>query len=118
MEDYIRIGKINKRIKDRFKLELIDGDEVFILQDRLDDFVSRWPDSYLIKISEAKNIIKSPMYLAYDDKTLYFVREYIKNQQFIKVGVEIDIKNQPHLNDIFVLTSKHQKNLKWILWTR
>lgn len=107
MEDLIRIGKINKNIIKRFSLKLNDGETVYILRKDLDSFARRFPSTYLAKISECKNILRSPMYGAYKkkEKKLYLVKEYIKDSLFHKAGIEIDLRRQPHMVDIFLLTN-------------
>lgn len=122
MEDVITIGKINKRIIKRLSLTLKEGECVYVLRKDLDSFVSRFPTSYLAKISECKNILRFPIYAAYKqkEKKLFLVKEYIKDSSFSKAGIEIDLKRQPHLVDIFLLTSKKSSEIidegtKWIL---
>lgn len=107
MEDLVRIGKINKNIIKRFSLKLNDGETVYILRKDLDSFARRFPSTYLAKISECKNILHSPMYGAYQkkEKRLYLLKEYIKDSLFHKAGIEIDLRRQPHMVDIFLLTN-------------
>lgn len=118
MEDFIKVGRIPKKVKEKFKLELKDGDDVFILRKTLDSFAFRWPNSYLAKISEAKRILRNPLYYANKGKKLFFVKEYLRANNFVKAAIEIDIAKQPHLTDIYTLTPKRRKDITWFLWTR
>ena len=50
---------------------LVDfGEDVFVYvsEEALRLFASRWADSYLRKLEEASNILRYPLYAAYDEK--------------------------------------------------
>ena len=124
-EDFIRIGRISKNVIKKFSLVLSQGEEVFILSKTLDEFASRWPASYLIKIIECKNILKTPLYGAYSEnkRALYLVKEYVQGDSFKKVTIEIDLKKQPHLVGLYTLTSEKSSSIvdqktRWILLSR
>lgn len=124
MEDIVKIGIIQKRIMKEFDLSL-EKSVVFILRRTLDEFVSRYPKDYLVKIAESKRILAHPFYATFDKKKkiLYLVKEYITGNEFKKVAIAIDMKKQAHLVDLFLLNEKKiqeiiKDDMRWITVSR
>lgn len=112
-EETAKIGTISKETQQEFGLALGKGNVVFALSRDLDKFARRWPQDYLRKISESRNILRYPLYGAYNEesKTLYLIKEYVKGPYFIKAGIEIDLHKQAHLVDIFALNEIKSKEI-------
>lgn len=106
-EEVAKLGNISKT---NLKILHIKGDRlpVYVLTRTLDEFASRYPTDYLVKIAEAKKIVSKPTYGYYDRRVnrLYLVKEYIRGPSFIKVAIEIDLKKQAHMEDLYVLTNQ------------
>lgn len=107
-----KLGNISKTIMKSLHLK---GDKitVFVLSKTLDELAIRYPDDYLSKLSEAKRIVTKPVYGYFDRKKgfLYLVKEYLKGAYFVKVAIQIDMKKQANMTDIFVLTNKKSEEI-------
>lgn len=106
-EEVAKLGNISKT---NLKILHIKEDRlpVYVLTRTLDEFASRYPTDYLVKIAEAKKIVSKPTYGYYNRRInrLYLVKEYIRGPSFIKVAIEIDLKKQAHMKDLYVLTNQ------------
>ncbi len=107
-----KLGNIPKTIMKSLHLK---GDKitVFVLSKTLDELAIRYPDDYLSKLSEARKIVAKPVYGYFDRKKgfLYLVKEYMKGAYFVKAAIQIDMKKQANMKDIFVLTNKKSEEI-------
>ncbi len=119
MTDYddVLIGKISERIKLILKVDLGSNDRCFLKEERANEFVSRWEDSYLAKISEGKKILKTPKYVSNDakNKRLYFIRDYVLKEGGIRfAGIVLSYEKQLQLIDIKTFEGKNLNEIKWL----
>ena len=79
----------------------------------VDEMAAKWPSIYLSRLSEASRIIKRPDYASYcaSKKTLFLIKEYLKEGEFTKVALEIENDGQWHLKLIYALSALKAKEL-------
>jgi hypothetical protein len=68
---------------------------------------AKWPSVYLARLEEASKIIKTPDYASYvpEKKTLFLIKEYLRDGEFTKVALEIEKDKDWHLKLIYVLNA-------------
>ncbi len=120
-EEIAKLGYISKKT---LKMLKIKGERlpVYVLTKTLDRLANQYPNDYLVKIAEAKRIVSKPMYgyHAKEKEKLYLLKEYIRGPSFIKVAIEINLKKQAHMENLFVLNNKKSEEIlgekgRWIL---
>jgi hypothetical protein len=103
----VKLGRINRAVEKALGVDL--GNDVWIYMDEedLDKMVAKWPSAYLARLEEASKIIKTPDYAAYSPskKTLFLIKEYLRDGEFSKVALEIEKDKDWHLKLIYVLNA-------------
>jgi hypothetical protein len=103
----VKLGRINRAIEKALGVDL--GENVWIYMDQadLDKMASKWPSVYLARLEEASKIIKTPDYASYapKKKTLFLIKEYLREGEFTKVALEIEQDKEWHLKLIYVLSA-------------
>lgn len=92
------------------------GDNIFIYvkEETLAKFASRWPSDYLKKVEEVSRLLKKALYIAYDEsqKRLYLIGEYIVKGGFQKVVVDfVEEKEGWFVGDIVSLSEKKLQDI-------
>jgi len=103
----VKLGRINRAVEKALGVDL--GANVWIYMDEadLDKMAVKWPNVYLARLEEASRIIKTPDYAAYSatKKTLFLIKEYLRDGEFSKVALEIEKDKDWHLKVIYVLNA-------------
>jgi hypothetical protein len=103
----VKLGRINRAVEKALGVDL--GENVWIYMDEgdLDKMAAKWPSVYLARLEEASKIIKTPDYASYvpEKKTLFLIKEYLRDGEFTKVALEIEKDKDWHLKLIYVLNA-------------
>ncbi|MFA6620613.1 MAG: hypothetical protein WCS90_05755 [Bacilli bacterium] len=106
-KESVKLGRINRAVEKALGVDL--GEDIWISMDAadLDKMAAKWPNVYLSRLEEASKIIKTPDYAAYSaaKKTLFLIKEYLRNGEFSKVVLEIEKDKGWHLKVISVLNA-------------
>ncbi len=123
-EEVAKLGNIPKNVIKSLHLK---GDKitVFVLNKTLDMLANKYPEDYLSKLSETRKIVSKPTYGYMDRKKgfLYLAKEYVRGPSFIKVAIQIDMRKQANMIDVFVLSLKKSQEIisengKWICFIK
>jgi hypothetical protein len=103
----VKLGRINRAIEKALGVDLGENVWIYMEQDDLDQMASKWPSVYLSRLEEASKIIKTPDYASYapKKKTLFLIKEYLREGEFTKVALEIEQDREWHLKLIYVLSA-------------
>jgi hypothetical protein len=109
----VRLGRLNRAIEKAVESDLGPDVAVYVQNAELDSFASKWPEAYLTKLNEAGKILKDPDYAAYSPKkkTLFLIKEYLKDGEFRKVVLELEKENAWDLKLIYALTSEKAQEI-------
>ena len=112
-QEPVRLGRLSKALEKALGVDFGEDVFVYVSEEALRLFASRWADSYLRKLEEASNILRYPLYAAYDEKRqrLYLLKEYVTAEGFKKAALEIAREGQWQLKDIFGLSPEKGKEL-------
>lgn len=101
----LKIGRINRRIEKTIGHDFGPDVAVYLSNASLDELAAKWPSTYLGRIEEMGRILISPDYASYsaERKTLFLIKEYLRNGHFCKVVMEIEEQD--------TLSMKHLSNL-------
>jgi hypothetical protein len=104
----VKLGRINHAIEKAVAEDLGPDVAVYVQIAELDCFAAQWPQAYLTRLNEAGKILKDPDYAAYSPKkkTLFLIKEYLKDGEFRKVVLELARENAWDLKLIYALTSE------------
>lgn len=115
--DDVMLGKVPDRVKKILALKLGNNDRCYLKERKAKDFAYRWKDSYLLKIGEGRKMLKSPRYVAKDEKNkiLYFLRDYPLKEGGIRfAGAVLSYRKQLELLDIKTFEGKNLFDIVWL----
>ena len=87
----LAIGRIGRKEEKALGISLTSSVLVYISEEDLNRMAYKRKDTYLSDLEEIKAIIKSPDYVLYkkDLDEFSFLKEYLRNHQFVKVQVKV-----------------------------
>jgi hypothetical protein len=109
----VKLGRINRAVEKAIGVDLGEDVWIYMKAADVDEMAEKWPSAYLARLSEASRIIKKPDYAAYqqEKKTLFLIKEYLKEGEFTKVALEIEHEGQWHLKLIYALNALKAKEI-------
>ena len=109
----VKLGRINRAVEKAIGKDLGGDVWIYMTAKDVDEMAAKWPSIYLSRLSEASRIIKRPDYASYcaSKKTLFLIKEYLKEGEFTKVALEIENEGQWHLKLIYALSALKAKEL-------
>lgn len=112
-ETSLKIGRVNRKIEKAVGHEFGKDVAVYLSNGALDELASKWPDVYLGRIEEMGRIISSPDYASYcaKRKTLFLIKEYLRNGEFRKVVMEIEDEGRLAMKMVYNLTESKAKEI-------
>lgn len=96
----LKIGRLSRAVEKALPLSPSEGDvNIYMDKKSLNQLANEKPDGYLRRIEEISNIIKHPHYVRFDEANdnLLYMREYIINGSFVKIGVFLKHAGRPKL---------------------
>lgn len=110
----LKLGRISKPMETAIKENFGDNIFIYVSEEKLSLFATRWPNDYLKKVEEISRIIKKAHYIAYDEnkKNLYLIDEYIVKCGFQKVVLELHQEKEGwFVEDIVSLSDKKLESI-------
>ena len=109
----LKIGRVSRKVEKAVGHEFGTDVSVYIPGEELDELARKWPDNYLGRVEEMGRIIAAPDYASYSAKrkTLFLIKEYLRNGEFRKVALEIMDEGKLSLHLIYALSGLKTKEI-------
>lgn len=95
-ENDIKVGRISSRVERTLGISIVKDVEVYMLEQKLDEFAKAYPKDYLRKIDCVTTVLRQPDFVAmsHDNGAIAFIRIEVstKNAFF---GSMVIVKNTP-----------------------
>ena len=106
------VGNVNKHIEKLLALPSVADNNIYISSGNLKHMQSAHPEDYKQYGSELKNILKHPDYVGQNprDGSIEYVKEFVINDQYVKVAVRLSGTNRYYARSLYVLNNNRVKN--------
>lgn len=102
-----QVGKLSKRIIDALQLPYVADTPIFIGDSNINHMQNNHPYDFDIYFEEIPNIIASPDYVSLNkDKSIEYVKEYKRDNNFVKVAVRISTTGKLFARTLYTLNTK------------
>lgn len=107
-----QIGKISRQIIELLNLNIEPNTPIYISSGNVEHMKNSHPIDFLKYGSEIEKIIEFPDYVGLNSKdhSIEFAREYLVNDEFVKVAVRVSASNVFYARSLYVLNTKRVKN--------
>lgn len=102
-----KIGIITQEVIDKLNLACSAGTPIFLGASNIKHMKERHEYDFLIYGDDISLIIAKPDYVALNkDKSIEYVKEYQRDNEFVKVAVKVNLSGNYFARTLFVLNSK------------
>lgn len=107
-----QIGIINKNIIDTLHLEIPENSPILLGETNIKHMKKSHPDDYNKYKDEISNILRTPDYVGVNpkDNSLEYVKDFIVNDEFVKVAVRISTKGKFFARSLYILNRNRTTN--------
>lgn len=107
-----QIGSFSAHIINILGLEIEAGTPIYISDSNIAHMKSSHPDDFIKYGNDIESIISNPDYVGKNtkDNSIEFTKEYIINNEYVKVAVRISSSGIFYARSLYVLNSNRVKN--------
>ena len=107
-----QIGSFSSHIINILGLEIEAGTPIYISDSNIAHMKSSHPDDFIKYGNDIESIISNPDYVGKNtkDTSIEFTKEYILNNEYVKVAVRISSSGIFYARSLYVLNSNRVKN--------
>lgn len=106
------IGIINEKIITLLGLQIEANTPIMIGASNIEHMKNKHPDDYNKYKDEIKNILDNPDYIGCNpsDGSIEYVKEYLIDNEYVKVAVRVSSKNKYYARTIYTLNNNRVIN--------
>lgn len=106
------VGNISPKIEALLNLKIPADRNIYLGETNTKHMVSSHPKDYQKYKNEIENILSNPDYIGLNpkDNSIEYVKQYIIDNEYVKVAVRISAGNKFYARSIYVLNSNRVKN--------
>lgn len=107
-----KIGEFTDHIIKLLNLDITPGTPIYIGQSNLEHMKNSHPDDFDKYGTDISRIIQNPDYVGINrkDNSIEFTKEYMVNDEFVKVAVRVSMNNVYYARSLYVLNTNRVKN--------
>lgn len=107
-----QVGVFTQAIIDLLDLQIAAGTPIYMSASNVRHMKSSHPQDFKKYGADISHIISNPDYVGLNskDNSIEFTKEYIINNEFVKVAVRISASNVYYARSLYVLNSNRVKN--------
>lgn len=108
----VKIGIITQNIKDLLHLPTMPDNSIYLGQSNIVHMQSSHPDDYAKYKDQIQNILSNPDYVGLNPKdgSIEYVKNFLVNNEYVKVAVRISSGNKYYARSIYVLNKRRTEN--------
>ena len=108
----MKIGIITQDIKKLLNLPVIPDSNIYLGMSNIAHMESSHPDDYAKYKDQIQNILSSPDYVGLNpkDSSIEYVKNFIINNEYVKVAVRISSGNKYYARSLYVLNKRRTDN--------
>lgn len=107
-----KIGVISQEIIDILDLNYLTDYNIYIGETNIEHMQKSHPSDYRKYGKDIALILSKPDYVGINkkDNSIEFVKEYLINDEFVKVAVRVSTSNRLYARSLYVLNSRRVRN--------
>ena len=107
-----KIGEFSQKIIDILDLSISAGTPIYIAESNLEHMKSSHPEDFKKYSCDIETILSDPDYVGKNtkDNSIEFTKEYILNDEFVKVAVRVSLQNIYYARSMYVLNPNRVRN--------
>ncbi len=107
-----KIGEFSSQVINTLNLNIVAGTPIYIADTNLEHMQSSHPADYSRYRNDISLIIATPDYVGLNtkDNSIEFTKEYMVNDEFVKVAVRVSASNVYYARSLYVLNTNRVRN--------
>lgn len=106
------VGFVNTNVKSLLNLTDVDDHHIYLGSSNIEHMASSHPGDFAKYGKDIENILRSPDYIGQNKKdgSIEYVKEYLENNEFVKVAVRVSSANKFYARSLYVLNNRRVHN--------
>ena len=107
-----KVGIVSDRVIELLNISYISDRNIYIGETNIDHMQTSHPDDYKKYGCEIQNILANPDYVGLNkkDNSIEYVKEYIIDNEYVKVAVRISTGKRLYAHSLYILNRKRTEN--------
>ena len=106
------IGQVTDKVIDLLNISYITNRNIYIGDTNIEHMQSSHPEDYEKYKNEIINILSTPDFIGLNkkDSSIEYVKEYIIDDEYVKVAVRVSNSNRLYARSLYVLNKRRVEN--------
>lgn len=106
------VGFVNTNVKSLLNLTDVDDHYIYLGPSNVEHMASSHPEDFAKYGKDIENILRSPDYIGRNKKdgSIEYVKEYLEDNEFVKVAVRVSGSNKFYARSLYVLNNRRVHN--------
>jgi len=107
-----QIATFSKKVTKHLPVNIPEHTPILLGDSNIQHMMSSHPNDYLKYGADIEEILKNPNYIGFNkkDSSIEFVKEYVINNEFVKVAVRVSGSNQYYARSLYILNNNRVHN--------
>ena len=107
-----QIGTFSEKVIKHLPDNIAENTPIFLGTSNIQHMQSRHPNDYAKYGTDISNIINNPDYIGVNNKddSIEFVKEYLVDNEFVKVAVRVNNSNKYYARSLYILNNNRVRN--------